>query len=1054
MVVCDESFKVRDGNHRTKGAWKRRSGGQSELKIGKSAPVEDAATDSGCFEVRPAGIVQDGTIHGVTSTMQDDEANATTHTVVSTEGIRKENVSLPPIPNVPGSILKIPRKNILLELPNPDFAFPSGPNDGWDLIPDFGPSLVQSLEIRHIWSCKSQRPHDFPEPISLRWPSNDPKLQKVYCVLLGPDIVDLYKAQPSLISNPPNIFELIVHLLGNRKRKAHTCNGVEGTHMESAKFQSRSCDGCETSRRQGRRGRPRGVSSSSHGKSGVKTRRRKRAKEDEIKGNIKGILAQCVDAAITFISNFGDGEEREPYEASLEEKDWICGLLRWAFASRLCQLLVRGLGICFVFTALRGRWFGSHEGDLLSNFQLDIGGVDLEFISPNFTWYNARDAQNRIKKRLDRAIASSDWGFVDTNREDIGRYFVEKFKTLLESSSPAIGNDLESLFDAKVTSDDNSELCRVPTGSEIKDVIWNLHPLKALGPDGFSGVFFRTYWDVVGRDICNMVQHFFVNANFVMEMNHTLICLIPKCESPTNFDQFRPISLYNFGYKILARLLTNRLKPILDKLITLDTMKKTRGKSGFMAVKTNMHKAYDRIEWSFLLRVLKANRFNEHACSLIMQSVTTVSFSVLLNGAPLKPFSPRRGLRQGDPLSPYLFILCSEVLSKLLCREEDRCEITGIKIGKNAMPISHLFYADDAIIFCKANEKEAAKLLNCLENYECWSDQKVSKAKSGIIFSPKVRLDKKESIMATMGMKTLSQKENTWAAPSLFMPTNMIVLGSKFFLQNIAIRWISGMWRKTTEIPLYGRAFWMQGTSVAGAGFLIGNGGIDIWTKPWVPGLSLEEVKQSFTHKITHSFTYVADLFLPGTRRWNEPLIYRCFSPEVAKAIVPIRPLDEAGDTLFWKVSRKGLFTVKNVYWFSQQLRLDPMDVAIMAQSFRVVNSVLETELEAVHLCLEVALEEKLVDVLVESDSMIVVNALNSKELPYAWGSYPIFIKCITLIRCFNFISFKFIPRSENSDADMVAFALLVIDDDVPCTYREAVQSVDDKKWKLAMMKR
>ncbi|KAF4376980.1 hypothetical protein F8388_022696 [Cannabis sativa] len=287
------------------------------------------------------------------------------------------------------------------------------------------------------------------------------------------------------------------------------------------------------------------------------------------------------------------------------------------------------------------------------------------------------------------------------------------------------------------------------------------------------------------------------------------------------------------------------------------------------------------------------------------------------------------------------------------------------------------------------------------------------------------------------------------------------------------------MWRKTTEIPLYGRAFWMQGTSVAGAGFLIGNGGIDIWTKPWVPGFR--------------------------TRCWNEPLIYRCFSPEVAKAIARIRPLDEAGDTLFWKVSRKGLFTVKNVYWFSQQLRftvekecwkasflprmcnavfaivewnlsftcsaiafsleacvwkcgndyvfrgeppdvhdtlrhilLDPMDVAIMAQSFRVVNSVLEVELEAVHLCLEVALEEKLVDVLVESDSTIVVNALNSKELPYAWGSYPIFIKCISLIRCFNFISFKFIPRSENSDADKLAYLARVNSISLKTVGREA----------------
>uniref|UniRef100_A0A803QRJ6 Reverse transcriptase n=1 Tax=Cannabis sativa TaxID=3483 RepID=A0A803QRJ6_CANSA len=80
----------------------------------------------------------------------------------------------------------------------------------------------------------------------------------------------------------------------------------------------------------------------------------------------------------------------------------------------------------------------------------------------------------------------------------------------------------------------------------------------------------------------------------------------------------------------------------------LHSFKSKKGKTGVMAIKTDMSKAYNRLEWSFLLRVLKVNGFNDHACTLIMNCVTSVSYSILLNGAPLAPFNPKRGLRQGD----------------------------------------------------------------------------------------------------------------------------------------------------------------------------------------------------------------------------------------------------------------------------------------------------------------------------------------------------------------------------------------------------------------------
>uniref|UniRef100_A0A803Q5K8 Reverse transcriptase domain-containing protein n=1 Tax=Cannabis sativa TaxID=3483 RepID=A0A803Q5K8_CANSA len=150
----------------------------------------------------------------------------------------------------------------------------------------------------------------------------------------------------------------------------------------------------------------------------------------------------------------------------------------------------------------------------------------------------------------------------------------------------------------------------------------------------------------------------------------------------------------------------------------LHCFKSKKGKQGVMAIKTDMSKSYDRLEWSFLLRVLKANGFNEHAYTLIMNCVTSVSYSILLNGTPLSPFNPKRGLRQGDPLSPCLFILWSEVLPKLIIKVESRGDLTGVKVSWNAIPITHVFHADIAIFFCKANFQNVVAFTDCITKYE------------------------------------------------------------------------------------------------------------------------------------------------------------------------------------------------------------------------------------------------------------------------------------------------------------------------------------------------
>lgn len=167
----------------------------------------------------------------------------------------------------------------------------------------------------------------------------------------------------------------------------------------------------------------------------------------------------------------------------------------------------------------------------------------------------------------------------------------------------------------------------------------------------------------------------------------------------------------------------------------LHTMKTKKGRRGMFALKLDMKKAYDRMEWGFILQVVRAFGFGERWVRWIEQCISAVSFSVMINGSPFGFFKPERGLRQGDPLSPFLFILGAEVLSQMLARAENEWSIFGIKVALRAPPLSHLLFADDLMIFGRAKTREANRIVAILENYSTISGQRVNKAKSALFCS-------------------------------------------------------------------------------------------------------------------------------------------------------------------------------------------------------------------------------------------------------------------------------------------------------------------------------
>jgi hypothetical protein len=313
--------------------------------------------------------------------------------------------------------------------------------------------------------------------------------------------------------------------------------------------------------------------------------------------------------------------------------------------------------------------------------------------------------------------------------ESIEKAFVKFYGELFTSAKPAEMEACTSSIVSNVSPLMNKNLLAEFTIEEVKNALTQMAPNKAPGPDGFTTGFYQQHWDTVGSKVSEAALYFFKNACMDGAINSTNIALIPKKKDPVSAMEFRPISLCNVVYNIIAKVLANRLKVILPsiispnqsaflpgKLITdnilaaYETMHSMHSrmwsKVGFMGIKLDMSKAYDRVEWGFLEAVMTKLGFASRWIKLVLECISTVRYSIVVNGSPVGNIIPTRGLRQGDPLSPYLFILCAEALSCMITHAEITGVLTGVPTSPKGPRLSHLLFADNSLLFSKANSVE------------------------------------------------------------------------------------------------------------------------------------------------------------------------------------------------------------------------------------------------------------------------------------------------------------------------------------------------------------
>ncbi|KAJ9536731.1 hypothetical protein OSB04_un000116 [Centaurea solstitialis] len=353
-----------------------------------------------------------------------------------------------------------------------------------------------------------------------------------------------------------------------------------------------------------------------------------------------------------------------------------------------------------------------------------------------------------------QAVSNVDGNFVYD--DTVPKAFIDYFKSIIGTSDDVIQPFMEEdLFSTKLSMQEALFMIRPITDEDIKDAMFSIGSDKAPGPDGFSSKFFKAAWEVVGNDVMTAVHNFFYRGLLLRELNHTLLCLLPKVANASMVSDYRPIACCSVLYKCIAKIIVERVKPSLDRLISRAQSAFIPGRrivdnilmahelvSGYhlnkgpprCAFKIDLRKAYDMVNWDFLFTMLKGCGLHEVIIRWIKEMVTTPSYSIAINGESWGHFKGARGIRQGDPMSPYLFTFVMEGFSMILKMCIEEANEFGFHHGCADIQISHLCFADDLFVFTRGDVASVEVLKKALSIFANRSGLSPNLNKSDVFF--------------------------------------------------------------------------------------------------------------------------------------------------------------------------------------------------------------------------------------------------------------------------------------------------------------------------------
>lgn len=383
----------------------------------------------------------------------------------------------------------------------------------------------------------------------------------------------------------------------------------------------------------------------------------------------------------------------------------------------------------------------------------------------NTAFFHAMIKARRVNNKM--TLTQSD-GTTTTDPDIIGQAAVEYFTKLFNGRNPPPTTEDLDCIKPYINETDGISLTCLPSEEEVHNIITNMNHDSSPGPDGFSVPFYSHFWSLIKYDLMQSIYAFFQGHQFPSSWSATIITLIPKSPNATSISNMRPISLCNVSHKIISRILSSRLSKLLPAIISeeqsgfikgrlihsnlalahdLTTDLHKKGQDNNLIIKLDMSKAYDRISWSYLIRAMRKMGFNEKWCDLIFRCISNGHYSVHWQGQMYGYFTSSRGVRQGDPLSSSLFILVMEWFSRSINTSVFNGTLKTYYTSREAVPVTHLLYADDILIFTKDCQQSTTNLMSLLDKFSNVTGQSINQGKSAIFFSKHTSADRKALLL-------------------------------------------------------------------------------------------------------------------------------------------------------------------------------------------------------------------------------------------------------------------------------------------------------------------